>query len=80
MAQGAPLRRTDKGATLAGISHQVVQFTLVCNQTASETLAFCFCALGELPNDDTTLVSVFRKPDILRCLKGYDDLPGVEVR
>ena len=75
MAQGAPLRRTDKGATLAGVSHQVVQFTLVCNQLASETLAFCFCALGEHANDATTLLSVFREPDLLLCIKGVDP-PG----
>lgn len=80
MAQGAPLRRTDKGSTMACVSHQVVQFTLVCNHTASETLAFCFCALCDFANDATTLVSVLREPDTLLCLKGDDNLPDLEVR
>ena len=72
-------RCSDQSATLAGVPDQVVELALVSHKPSCQSLAICFCALGELADDGAGLVPALGQPDLSLILEGDDPLPNLEA-
>ena len=68
----------NQGATLAGVSNQVVELPLISHQSSGQSFSVSLAALCESANDAAPLVAIFRKPHLGLFLKGNNGLGDLE--